>query len=67
MLGWVGGGWVSGCRGGGAWIDTRTCSTVDDCGFHSSHDWRPVHVPRSERQTLPFSYRFGLMRSPYDR
>ena len=26
----------------------------------------PPHVPRSDKQTLPFSYRFGFRRSPYE-
>eukprot|EP00962_Isochrysis_galbana_P044179 scaffold17056_cov102-Isochrysis_galbana.AAC.5 len=30
-------------------VREHTCSTVDDCGFQSSHDWRPVQVLHRRR------------------
>ena len=44
-----------------AWIDTSTCSNVDTWGSQLG----PAQVPSSDRQTLPFAYRFGLMRLPH--
>merc|ERR1712110_714543 len=41
------------------WMETKTCNIVEFDGSQLSA-FSPLQVPRSERQTFPESYKFGL-------